>query len=76
MFPNCITEMLDEERSTPENKIYKKAINFELLKQMLSSHVLDGDEAYAREHFKAISNGNVVYDVVDSYQSLLNMVMK
>ena len=30
----------------------------------------------AREHFKAISNGNVVYDVVDSYQSLLNEVMK
>ena len=30
----------------------------------------------AREHFKAISNGNVVYDVVDSYQSLLEMVMK
>lgn len=30
----------------------------------------------AREHFKAISNGNVVYDVVDSYQSLLNKVMK
>lgn len=24
----------------------------------------------AREHFKAISNGNVVYDVVDSYQAL------
>ena len=30
----------------------------------------------AREHFKAISNGNVVYDVVDSYQSLLNIVTK
>lgn len=30
----------------------------------------------AREHFKAISNGDVVYDVVDSYQSLLNKVMK
>lgn len=30
----------------------------------------------AREHFKAISNGNVAYDVVDSYQSLLNKVMK
>ncbi len=30
----------------------------------------------AREHFKAISNGNVIYDVVDSYQSLLNKVMK
>lgn len=30
----------------------------------------------AREHFKAISSGNVVYDVVDSYQSLLDKVMK
>ena len=30
----------------------------------------------AKEHFKAISNGNVVYDVVDSYNSLLNKVMK
>ena len=46
LFPNCITEMLDEERSTPENKVYKKAINFELLKQMLSGDVLEGDEAY------------------------------
>lgn len=30
----------------------------------------------AREHFKAISNGNVVYDVVDSYKSLWEKVMK
>lgn len=30
----------------------------------------------AREHFKAISSGNVVYDVVDSYRSLLDKVMK
>ena len=30
----------------------------------------------AREHFKAISNGEVVYDVVDSYQSLMNLVTK
>lgn len=30
----------------------------------------------AREHFKAISNGNVIYDVVDSYKSLLEKVMK
>ena len=28
----------------------------------------------AREHFKAISNGNVVYDVVDSYSSLLDII--
>ena len=30
----------------------------------------------AREHFKAISNGNVVYDVIDSYSALLERVMK
>ena len=30
----------------------------------------------AREHFKAISNGNVVYDVVDSYKSLMDKVLK
>ena len=40
MFPNCITETADE------NGKLKKAINFELLKQMLSSDVLEGDEAY------------------------------
>ena len=46
LFPNCITEMLDEERSSPEKKVYKRAVNFELLKQMLSPDVVDGDEAY------------------------------
>ena len=46
LFPNCITEMLDEERSTPEKKVYKRAVNFELLKQMLSPDVVDGGEAY------------------------------
>lgn len=30
----------------------------------------------AREHFKAISNGEVVYDVVDSYKTLLEKVMR
>ena len=40
LFPNCITETVDE------NGKAKKAINFEMLKQMLSSDVLEGDEAY------------------------------
>ena len=40
LFPNCITEALDE------NGELKKAINFEVLKQMLSNEVIDGDEAY------------------------------
>lgn len=46
LFPNCITEMLDEERSTEQNKVYKKAVNFELLKQMLSKDVIEGKEVY------------------------------
>lgn len=46
LFPNCITEELDAERSTPEKKVYKKAINFAILRQMLSDEVLEGDEAY------------------------------
>ena len=40
LFPNCITETVDE------NGKPKKAINFNLLKQMLSPEVIDGDEAY------------------------------
>lgn len=40
MFPNCITETVGE------NGKPQKAINFELLKQMLSGDVLEGDEAY------------------------------
>lgn len=40
LFPNCITETRDE-----NNKL-KKAINFDLLRQMLSEDVVDGDEAY------------------------------
>lgn len=46
LFPSCITETIDEEKSTPEKKVYKKAINFELLRQMLSSDVIEGDESY------------------------------
>lgn len=40
LFPNCITETKDE-NGTP-----KKAINFELLKQMLSEDIVEGDESY------------------------------
>jgi adenine-specific DNA-methyltransferase len=40
MFPNVITESKDE------NGKLKKAINFALLKQMLSDEVIEGDEAY------------------------------
>lgn len=40
LFPNCITEMRDE------NGKIKRGINFEMLKQMLSPDVVDGDECY------------------------------
>jgi len=40
-FPNCITE-----GEQIFGGGYRKVINFELLKQMLSSDVLEGDEAY------------------------------
>ncbi len=46
LFPSCVTEMLDKEHSTPEKKVYKHAINFEQLKQMLSPNVVDGEECY------------------------------
>ena len=40
LFPNCITEMRDE------NGKIKRGVNFEMLKQMLSPDVVDGDERY------------------------------
>ena len=40
LFPNCVTEASDGHGGV------KRAINFELLKQMLSSDVVDGDERY------------------------------
>ena len=40
LFPNCVTETVDE------NGKQKKAINFDMLRQMLSSDVVEGDEAY------------------------------
>ena len=40
LFPNCVTEMRDE------NGKLKRGINFEMLKQMLSPDVVDGDECY------------------------------
>ena len=40
LFPNCITETADE------NGELKKAINFDMLRQMLSEDIAAGDEAY------------------------------
>lgn len=40
LFHNCITEIKDE------NGKLRKAINFDLLRQMLSEDIVEGDEAY------------------------------
>ena len=40
MFPNCITETIDE------NGKLKKAINFKMLRQMLFDDIVEGDENY------------------------------
>ncbi|MDK7186535.1 site-specific DNA-methyltransferase [Facklamia hominis] len=40
LFPNCVTETVGADGKP------KKAINFDLLRQMLSRDVLEGDEAY------------------------------
>lgn len=40
MFPNCITETKDKNGNS------KKVVNFDILRQMLSEDVLEGDEAY------------------------------
>lgn len=40
LFPNCVTEAADE------NGKLKKAVNFDLLRQMLTGDMIEGDEAY------------------------------
>ena len=40
LFPNCVTEAADA-----DGKV-KRAVNFELLRQMLSDHAVDGEEHY------------------------------
>ena len=40
LFPNCVTEAADE------NGHLRRAINFDMLRQMLSGEVIEGDEAY------------------------------
>lgn len=40
LFPNCITEAADE------NGKLRKAVNFDMLRQMLSDDIVEGDEAY------------------------------
>lgn len=62
LFPNCITETVDEDGKP------KKAINFELLKQMLSSEVLEGDEAY---EFTWVGKKSAIVDANKSIRKTL-----
>ena len=47
LFPNCITEASDGQGGI------KRAVNFELLKQMLSPDVVDGDALWALRFSKS-----------------------
>lgn len=59
IFPNCITEVLDADSSTAEKKVYKKAVNFEVLRQMLSSSIEEGDEIY---DFTWVGKKSAIYE--------------
>ena len=59
--------------------IYFVAESKGTLDTMKFNHITPTEHAkidYAQAHFKAISTDDVVYSVVDSYQALLEKVMK
>ena len=61
-----------------DNKSFKYIYFIAETKGDMSSLQLKGAEqakiACAKKHFECISNGEVKYDVVDSYESLINMI--
>ena len=68
-------EQLSKADTTPELLLYAPMVvngSFSMQLRLIEKSKIH----CAREHFKAISSGNVVYDVVDSYQTLLERVMK
>ena len=67
LFPNCITEMKDE------NGKPKKAINFDLLRQMLSSDVIEGDEPY---EFTWVGKKEAIVEANKPIRKTLRPVMK
>ena len=67
LFPNCITETKDE------NGKLKKAINFELLRQMLSNDVIEGDEAY---EFTWVGKKEAIVEANKPIRKTLRPVMK
>ena len=46
------------------------------LAEYKDGYIIEEIIACARKHFQAISHGDVVYDVVKTYDSLYNKVMK
>ena len=67
LFPNCITEMKDA-----DGKL-KKAINFKLLRQMLSGDVIEGDEAY---EFTWVGKKAAIVEANKPIRKTLRPVMK
>ena len=67
LFPNCITETKDG------NGKPKKAINFDLLRQMLSSDVIEGDEAY---EFAWVGKKEAIVEANKPIRKTLRPVMK
>lgn len=67
LFPNCITETKDE------NGKPKKAINFDLLRQMLSNDVIEGDEAY---EFTWVGKKEAIVEANKPIRKTLRPVMK
>ncbi len=57
----------------PSNKLEGRSNGYNLTIEIL---IEESKIHCARKHFKAISGDNVVYDVVDSYTSLMEKVMK
>ncbi len=55
------------------NSKLRKKIKLDFLRWLFSADVLKGDEI--REHFKTISIDKVKYEVVNNYETLMNLVM-
>ena len=69
--PSCNDKSDTKHVKTVAENVYVKTMNSMQLRLIEESKI-----HCAREHFKAISGDNVVYDVVDSYTSLMEKVMK
>ncbi|WP_330593537.1 MULTISPECIES: site-specific DNA-methyltransferase [Lachnospiraceae] len=67
LFPNCITETLGKDGKP------KKAINFDLLRQMLSGDMIEGDEAY---EFTWVGKKAAIVEANKPIRKTLRPVMK